>query len=118
MVVKLCGRPGCESVQPCAEHRVQAQATRRKDRFYDSVEWRRHRRAYLAFHRSCEMGCGRASVIVDHRERRPRGAPFDPERWDREANLQALCRSCDGSKSARYDGHFGNRLRAVDGQPG
>jgi 5-methylcytosine-specific restriction enzyme A len=48
--------------------------------------------------------CGRASEHTDHID----GDRTNWERW----NLQALCRPCHSSKTARHDGGFGNKKTA------
>jgi hypothetical protein len=37
--------------------------------------------------------------------------------YDADANLQSLCKTCDGRKGCRFDGHFGNPRREYTGPP-
>jgi 5-methylcytosine-specific restriction endonuclease McrA len=80
------------------------------DPFYTSAAWRTLRRAFITAHPVCSTpGCGVRTSHVDHKvSRRRGGASLDP------ANLKAFCHSCHSVKTARSDGGFGNRTRAVE----
>lgn len=63
--------------------------------------------AYLAEHPTCEWeeGCGAEARHVDHKDGQ---GPLAPRGHD-WSNLQALCHSHHSTKTALYDGGFGNR---------
>ncbi len=108
-----CPVPGCLEVLPCPEHaKVQPQS----DPFYRSVAWRRLSTRVLVEHPTC-VQCGGASQVIDHIEPRPHGAPLDRSAWDRDENLQALCRRDHGRKTAKHDGAFGNPKRPLERRP-
>jgi len=74
------------------------------------VEWRRLAKWFLQRHPLCNdpfgshAGEGRivAAEVVDHIVPRKRGGTDDI------SNLQALCYRCHSTKTAKYDGGFGN----------
>jgi 5-methylcytosine-specific restriction enzyme A len=75
---------------------------------YRDPRWRRLRAAHLRGNPACVL-CGARGQHVDHkRPHRGNEALFlDP------TNLQTLCQSCHGHKTARRDGAFGNNPSAV-----
>jgi len=83
-------------------------------RGYDS-KWAKARKTFLNHHPLC-IECDRKgritpATVVDH---------ITPHRgdqklfWDTD-NWQPLCASCHGSKTAKYDGGFGNARRDEQG---
>jgi hypothetical protein len=97
----VCSEPGCKTLD-CTTHRanrMRAYNQRRRATFdvYNTTTWRRISKRYLAQHPTC--WCGAKATVTDHRIPRPRGAPLDLERWDREGNLQALCAHHHASKT-------------------
>lgn len=73
-----------------AMHQRRHQETR-----YNTSQWRRYRRAYLAEHPLC-VECGRIAEVVDHvTPVRLGGSFYEP------TNHQALCHQCHNSKSGR-----------------
>jgi 5-methylcytosine-specific restriction enzyme A len=81
------------------------------ERGYDH-RWQQFRLSYLAEHPLC-VTCeaeGRGPVeatCIDHKDGK---GPLGEAGYD-EANLQALCASCHGKKTARHDGGFGHEPR-------
>jgi 5-methylcytosine-specific restriction protein A len=67
------------------------------------VDWRKLRAAFLAEHPTCVI-CGAPAIVADHVI--PKAAGGDDD-W---SNLQALCRSCHGKKTATENNlSFGRR---------
>ena len=110
-----CTWPGCGILTDggrCAVHRVveRAELERRRgsasSRGYDS-RWRKARKLFLQVHPLCatcrSRGVIRQATVVDHiRPHKGDQALFRDER-----NLQALCKECHDSKTARQDGRWG-----------
>jgi 5-methylcytosine-specific restriction protein A len=65
------------------------------DRFYNTPDWRRARKAYITLHPFCQR-CGNPAQVVDHR------IPIkDGGDKTAETNLQALCGNCHRRKTAK-----------------
>lgn len=80
------------------------QANRQATRQYatNSTIWRRLRAQVLAEEPLCRLCAPKvtAATVVDH---------IDGDSWNNaRSNLQPLCASCHGIKTARDDGGFGN----------
>lgn len=103
MPVKVCIEPKCGALASgrggrCAKHaRTRDGAIkRRRGRLYWTRKWEYTRRRQLFLFPLCVMqepGCTRIATHVDHVD--PDGPDFD------FANLQSLCASCHGVKTAR-----------------
>jgi len=66
-------------------------------KFYNTQAWRKLSVGYKMRHPVCEVdGCNNASFFTDHILPVADGG----DKWD-ENNLQALCKSCNGSKTAK-----------------
>lgn len=64
---------------------------------YNSKRWRKFSLAYKMDHPVCELeGCTQSSYYTDHIIPISDGGAV----WDTD-NLQALCKSCNGSKTAK-----------------
>lgn len=63
--------------------------------------WRVHRDRFLALNPRCQ--CGAKAQHVDHIIPMAQGGP----KWS-HSNMQALCASCHGRKTATHDGGFGH----------
>lgn len=99
---RRCPRPGCPHPQPCPTHR-KPQARSKYADLYESKPWRTLAATILDEDRLCPgyhphgtpIRCGRRTTQVDHvTALDDGGAPLD------RTNLQALCSSCHGRKSA------------------
>ena len=78
---------------------------------YSSPAWRRLRVKVLLRDPMCmSRGCRRLATVADHIIPRRQGGTDDLE------NLQGLCQSCHSRMTIRFDGGFGNAVRA--GKPG
>lgn len=104
-----CSETGCQTLTdggPCRRHAAEGQRIQRRDhphlRFYETAAWARMRRRVLLEEPTCRgwppgTRCGKPSEHVDHI------VPIRPDaggaRLER-ANLQALCSSCHGVKTA------------------
>ena len=110
---RVCSRPGCANLitgrgSLCVEHERQAHRQREARRIrpqrspYDDPRWRKFRKDYLKDYPFC-VDCGRAASHVDHIIPIKDGGAF----LDRN-NVQSLCRSHHGKKTASRDGGFGN----------
>jgi 5-methylcytosine-specific restriction protein A len=106
---KPCSQPGCPALtngRPCPKHKKRRYSKRRHNasqRGYD-YKWQLARKHYLQANPVCTDAFNRhdgrpvAATVVDHIEPH-RG---DMEKfWDLENNVQALCRHCHDSKTAR-----------------
>ncbi len=114
---RLCNHPGCSNIVTdalkCAEHSKPIDTVRVRsawDNWYSNKQWRAIRMSVLASEPFCcmcrQQGKLTASTVVDH---------IIPHRGDKQmfldrANLQALCKACHDSKTAREDGGFGNAV--------
>jgi 5-methylcytosine-specific restriction protein A len=75
------------------------------DPFYYSQAWRDLRASFLAEHPRCSNpGCRLPATIADHKRTRHEAPHLALDR----ANLEALCRACHSSKTAKYDRGYGN----------
>ena len=68
---------------------------RHVEKRYNSTQWRKYRRAFLAEHPLC-VQCGKIAEVVDHIKPVRLGGDF----WQ-PLNHQAMCHSCHNSKSGR-----------------
>lgn len=68
---------------------------RHKEARYNTTQWRKYRRAFLAEHPLC-VECGRVAEVVDHITPVRLGGDF----WQ-PLNHQAMCHRCHNSKSGR-----------------
>lgn len=112
---RVCSKIGCANLiygsgSLCADHAREAQAQRQANssrprpnvRQLYGPEWPEFSRRYLAAHPWCRI-CGKRAHHTDHIIAvSAGGAVFE------EANLQPLCRSHHGKKTASQDGGFGN----------
>ncbi|WP_412773982.1 HNH endonuclease signature motif containing protein [Nitrobacter sp.] len=76
-------------------------------RGYDS-SWGKLRASWLAKHPVC-VDCGGAASLVDHIQSIRRA----PHRRLDVTNLQSMCATCHGRKTARVDGSFGRKTNDV-----
>lgn len=94
---RYCTTPGCPNHQPCPDH---AKTSVRRNptlaKVYASQRWKLLRRSVLYDHPVCQhTGCRTLSTDVDHIvSLEDGGAPYDRN------NLQALCKSHHGAKTA------------------
>lgn len=108
--LRMCSRPGCRNVQPCATH---ARAARREQdqrrgssaaRGYDGT-WQRLRMIVLHEEPLCrycrERGKLEPATTVDHMTPLSRGGA----RLDR-ANLAGACATCNAAKGGRTAEEF------------
>ena len=66
-------------------------------KFYNTQAWRKLSLAYKMSHPVCEVkGCNQTSYFTDHIVPVSEGG----SKWDTN-NFQALCKSCNGSKTAK-----------------
>jgi 5-methylcytosine-specific restriction protein A len=116
----LCSEPSCPEISEpdtarCAAHRRGGRAVPSKGSgSYGRGWWVRLRKRFLALHPLCSW-CGDRAVTVDHIVPRVPNSPYAPHGQDSEGNLQSLCRSCAGRKTASYDGAYGNPRRPYAG---
>jgi len=109
MPLRPCTEPGCSELvdrPPCGEHRRVRERQRRRDhvwRDYSGLHWEQIRRRVIEDQPLCATGCGAESREVDHIVALRLGG-----RSVRE-NLQALCKRCHSSKTARENGFGGSR---------
>jgi 5-methylcytosine-specific restriction enzyme A len=80
---------------PEPRKRKQMHERRYQEPRYNTTQWRKYRRAYLAMHPLC-VECGRVAEVVDHIEPVRFGGSF----YDSD-NHQAMCHRCHNSKSGR-----------------
>lgn len=107
--LRVCLKPGCPELVErgyCDEHRPKRRRAPDKRpsarrRGY-GTRWERTRAAFLAKNPKC-VACGARATVADHIENR---GPLAADGHDFAA-LQALCASCHGDKTARFDGGFG-----------
>ena len=67
------------------------------EKFYNSKAWRHLSLSYKMKHPVCEVeGCNQPSYYTDHIIPMSQGG----DEWN-EDNFQALCKSCNGSKTAK-----------------
>lgn len=113
-----CSQPGCPELSHerfCPTHAKaedQRYRTYQRDpainKRYDH-RWRKIRNAYITRHPLCEHcqqdGCVTPAQEVDHIIPLENGGTHD------EANLQALCKSCHSSKTAREDDRWRQQPR-------
>lgn len=113
---RVCPTPGCTHLvrgrdrycEECTRQRQQAHDAARPSsarRGYDA-RWRAIRDRYLAEHPMCAL-CGRPASEVHHKLPLRAGGSHE---W---SNLQALCKPCHSSQTAKEDGGFGNPARGV-----
>ena len=116
-----CSAPGCRGRAVvrgrCAQHAAEAARRYRQlhpdlrpnagERGY-GAEWREIRAEHLTKYPYCK--CGRPGSVVDHIKPRSECGTDD------ESNLQTLCATCHGKKTAAYDGGFGNKRRPRHGK--
>lgn len=108
-----CASPGCpgraRNGRYCPGHAHLNRQQRKPDnrpsasqRGYDA-KWRRIRGLYLQHHPYCSNAwCDEDATEVDHIVPLVQGGTHQ---W---SNLQAFCKSCHSSKTARFDGGLGN----------
>jgi len=90
------------------QRRARDPANRQRRAIYNTVAWRKLRTEFLAVNpycRACEADGSRPTLatVVDHIVPIEKGgAPFDTD------NLQPLCASHHGRKTASHDGGFGH----------
>ena len=80
---------------PEPRKRKQMHERRYQEPRYNTTQWRKYRRAYLATHPLC-VECGNVAEVVDHIEPVRFGGSF----YDSD-NHQAMCHRCHNSKSGR-----------------
>jgi len=107
--LRLCSRPSCRNLQPCAVHRYdarRAQDERRGSsaaRGYDG-RWQRWRKMILAEDPLCFYCQARgrivASTTVDHKTPKARGGTDDRD------NLCGACFTCNSAKRDRTAAEF------------
>ena len=74
---------------------------------YTTAAWRSLRVRILLRDPICmARGCHRPSEVADHITPRRQGGT------DSESNLQGLCKRCHGRITNRFDGGWGNRVKA------
>lgn len=117
MLKRFCASPRCQQVvdvgeRYCQEHKDAEKAKEKArgtsaERGYDH-KWRAARKRYLREHYLCVECVKKGKYIeateVDH---------IKPHRGDKKLfwakeNWQPLCESCHSTKTAKYDGGFGN----------
>lgn len=67
---------------------------KKKDPFYQTEQWRRIRKSFLAIHKFC-IKCGQPATVADHKIQRVKGGSDD------FSNLQPMCSDCHKIKSAQ-----------------
>ena len=113
-----CSQPGCPEL---TDHRFCPAHARAEDERYRTYQrdpainkrydhrWRKIRNAYIQAHPLCEQCQTQGRVTpaqeVDHIIPLERGGTHD------EANLQALCKQCHSSKTAREDDRWRQQPR-------
>ena len=110
------GCPQLTSGGPCANHAREQRKAREAKRltlsergWYHTERWKRLRLRFLAEHPVCAQCLRAPANTVDHK------VPHKMDEalfWDWD-NLRANCPSCHSSKTAKYDGGFGNPERAA-----
>ncbi len=109
-VRRLCPTPRCPNLQPCSRpgHERKPFATaQRSTTLYQSPQWKRESKAFLAEHPFCVAKgigtesayviCGQPATIVDHRiPHRGNEAAF----WN-QGNWQSLCVAHHQAKTGR-----------------
>ena len=80
---------------PEPRKRKQMHERRHVEPRYNTTQWRKYRRAYLATNPLC-VECGRVAEVVDHITSVRLGGDF----WAAD-NHQAMCHVCHNSKSGR-----------------
>lgn len=107
----ICAQPGCPTIVTtgprCPTHTVN-QADRNRPnaaaRGYDA-RWQAERRRYLLAHPHCQWpGCPAPATAVDHLDGL---GPLGLRGYD-WANLEGLCHPHHSTKTALYDGGYGN----------
>ena len=86
---------------PETPKRKQMHERRHKEARYNTTQWRKYRRSFLAEHPLC-VECGRVAEVVDHITPVRLGGAF----WQ-PLNHQAMCHRCHNSKSGR-ESHMHN----------
>lgn len=103
--LRPCAYPGCRNLvrdgRYCTDHsrRVNVERGSAASRGY-GARWRRLRLMFLHEHPLCAL-CGAPATEVDHIIPIRLGGSNDA------ANLQALCKPCHSTKTAREDGRWG-----------
>lgn len=111
-----CSAPGCPELTAgrryCLKHRkaeyrrIDAVRPSAAERGYTSPEWKALRLRVLTRDPLCVVCRQVPSSIADHIVPKAQGGQ------DVLSNLRGVCRQCDSRDTAKYDGGFGNRLRA------
>ncbi len=113
-----CSHPGCPKLTRgrfCEEHEKKEEQHYNKNcrpnkRLYSSANWKRLRINYLQSHPLCVICYSRGKIveakIVDH---------VVPHKGDKRlffdtSNLQALCKRCHDTKTAKEDGRWKRRV--------
>lgn len=106
---RACSSPGCPDYAVVGGRCSRCARAPRPDRRpsaarrgYDAG-WRALRAEVLSERRWCR--CGRRATVVDHRDGDVRNVA--------RSNLEAMCSTCHGQKTARHDGSFGRPVRRL-----
>ena len=119
MALSHCLKPGCPELtedRRCNEHRREYKRTNERalenvngrrsapPGFYASKFWKRKRKSYMERNPKCETkGCENPTREVDHVKAIRHGGGHE------DANLQALCKECHSSKTAKEVNFAGKR---------
>jgi len=113
--MRVCGEPGCPALTDgprCAQHgRPARRRPSPRSLGYDS-RWERTSKAYLLANPWCQWpGCTAPAKHTDHADGL---GPLGPRGYDWD-NFAGLCHSHHSTKTALYDGGFGNKPKARTG---
>lgn len=116
--LKVCTTKDCIEItrggkcDDCKRKAAKARTTNTAN-YSGNTAWRTKSASFLRRYPVC-FDCGDPAQVVDHIDGL---GPSGPRGFD-DANLQSLCRSCHGKKTARQDGAFGRYYADGHGHDG